>query len=234
MRDKWFFPAAGGFAALIVIVSLLPGLGNLPSGPVTGNGKNYDRITVAGDYLNKIVAGGDAITELVRGEDGQRLLYIEAEAGALRLEADAGPHFKLASDMELQYAGQRIRCTVRVRPADDRGALQVALEYSVGREGDSGWQLLDLQPGFSDVSFIYDVPELRGEQGFDYFGIRPVVPQKARAILVERVTFERLGPVPEKEEEPEPTTPEQVGGERLPEGGEAITTENDAPDPETL
>lgn len=217
MRDIWFFPAAGALVVLMVLVSVLPGLGNLPTGPVTGDGTNYNRITVSGEYLNKVLAGGDATTELVRGKKGQRLLHIEAEAGALRPEAEAGPHFRLASDMELQFSGHRIRCTVRARPADVRGALQIALQYSVGREGDSGWQILDLSPDFTDVSFTYDVPAIRGDQGFDYFGIRPVVPQKSRGILVESVTFERLGPVPQEEN----------GGE--PETAEAAPEETDAP-----
>ena len=54
------------------------------------------------------------------------------------------------------------------------------------------WQVFDLERGFQDFSFDYDVPLIEGDQGVDYFGIRPVVPEKSRALIVEEVKFERL------------------------------------------
>lgn len=191
MRDKLFFPLAALLVAIMVAVALQPGIGRLPTGAVAGDGLNYGRITIEGAYLNKVVAGGDAVTRLVR--DGQTyLLYIEAGAGALPDSPELGPHFRLAADIELQFSGRRVRATARVRPADARGAEQVQLNYSAGRVGESGWQVFELQPGFTDVSFEYDVPALQGEQGVDYFAIRPVVPDKTRALVVERIIFERL------------------------------------------
>ena len=193
MRDRIFFPLAFLLVVLMVGLALQPGFGQLPSGPVAGDGANYNMITVEGDYLNKVIAGGEARTELVKDKSGKRLLYIEARAGALAADPESGPHFRLASDLEVQFSGMRVRCTVRVKPAPERGAMQARFNYSAGRAGQSGWQTFDLQPGFTDFSFVYDVPVHVGEQGFDYFAIRPVVPEKTRAILVESITFERLG-----------------------------------------
>ena len=193
MKDRIFFPLALLLAAGMVLLAVWPGFGRLPDGPVTGDGANYDRITVEGAFLNKVLAGGDATTELVRAEGGGYLLYIEAQAGLLGPEPEEGPHFRLASDMEVQFSGRRIRSTVRMRPADQKGAMQARLNYSVGREGDSGWQTFDLAPGFEDFSFEFEVPQHVGDQGFDYFAIRPVVPEKSRALLVESITFERVG-----------------------------------------
>ena len=39
---------------------------------------------------------------------------------------------------------------------------------------------------------LFRSPLIEGDQGVDYFAIRPVVPDKSRALIVESVTFERL------------------------------------------
>ncbi|MEZ5946088.1 MAG: hypothetical protein R3C13_05710 [Hyphomonas sp.] len=193
MKDRIFFPLAFLVAAGMVLLALSPGFGRLPEGPVTGDGRDYSRITVEDAYLNKVIAGGDATSRLENGPDGHRQLYIEVAAGALSDAPEYGPHFRLAGDLEVQFSGFTVRCTVRARPADERGAMQMELNYSAGRVGESGWQEFDLMPGFQDYSFEYNVPVAEGEQGVDYFAIRPVVPDKSRALIVESVTFERLG-----------------------------------------
>lgn len=195
MRDRIFFSLALLVVLGMVGIAIWPGLTRMPEGPVAGDGQNYDRIVIEGQYLNKVIAGGEARTELVR-DDGDYLLYIEAAAGALADDPEAGPHFRLASDLEFQFSGMRVRCTVRMRPTETRGAMQARVNYLAGRAGQSGWQTFDLRPEFEDFSFVYDVPVNIGEQGFDYFAIRPVVPEKSRGMLVERIIFERLGPTP--------------------------------------
>lgn len=192
MRDVLFFPLAGTLVLLMVFLGLQPGIGRLPTGAVAGDGINYDRIVIEGRYLNKIIAGGDARTRLIRTPDKGYMLRIEAEADALADSPELGPHFRLAPDIEMQFSGQRIRCTVRVRPAEEQGAVEAKASYSAGRAGESGWQTFSLEADFADFSFEYDVPEVVGEQGVDYVAVRPVVPEKRRAILVERITLERL------------------------------------------
>ncbi len=196
MKDRLFFPLTILLVGMLIWLALLPGIGRLPSGAVAGDGVNYNQIIIADEYLNKVIAGGDALTRLERSASGAYVLYIEVAAGALTEAPELGPHFRLAGDIEMQMAGQRIRVTARVRPAPDRGAMQVRLNYSTGRAGESGWQALALQPDFTDVSFEYDVPPITGETGVDYLAIRPEVPEKVRAILIEKVVIERLGPSP--------------------------------------
>jgi hypothetical protein len=192
MKDRIFFPLALLVAAGMVAIAIAPGIGRLPTGAVTGDGKDYSVITIRDAYLNKVIAGGDAKTQLVDGPGGRKLLYIEADAGVLSDAPELGPHFRLAADIEVQFTGFRIRCTVKARPADDHGATQMQANYSAGRVGESGWQIFDLQPDFEEFSFEYDVPLIEGDQGVDYFAVRPVVPNKTRALLVEEIRFERL------------------------------------------
>ncbi|MFN7163538.1 MAG: hypothetical protein ACK4P2_01855 [Hyphomonas sp.] len=192
MRDRIFFPLAGLLVVLMIILALQPGIGRLPTGAVAGDGVNYDRIVIEGAYLNKVIAGGDARTRLLRTPERGYVLQIETEAGALQEAPELGPHFRLAPDLEVQFSGRRIRVTVRARPADNRGAMEMQANYSAGRVGESGWRKFALQPGFTDFTFEFEVPVATGEQGVDYFGVRPVVPEKQRAILIEQITLERL------------------------------------------
>jgi hypothetical protein len=191
MRDHFFFPLAALLAGMFVFLAILPGFGRLPDGPMAGDGVNYDRIVIEGPNLNRIIAGGHAVTRLLR-EDEKYLLYIEEAEDALSEIPELGPHFRLAADIELQFSGRLVRVTIRARPADIRGAEEIMVNYAAGRTGESGWQVLGLQPDFSDVGFEYRVPPVRGEQGLDYLGIRPVVPDKSRAVIIERVILERL------------------------------------------
>ena len=49
---------------------------------------------------------------------------------------------------------------------------------------------------FQDVSFEYILPprNVGSEQGYDYLAIRPEVPEKQRAVYVQSVIFEPIGP----------------------------------------
>lgn len=192
MRDRIFFPLAGLLVILMVFVALQPGISRLPTGAVAGDGVNYDRIVIEGRYLNKVIAGGDARTGLLRTPERGYLLQIEAEALALAAAPELGPHFRLAPDLEVQFSGRKIRVTVRARPAGDKGAMEMQANYSAGRVGESGWQKFALQPGFTDFAFEYDVPVATGEQGVDYLAVRPVVPEKERGVVIERITIDRL------------------------------------------
>lgn len=192
MRDRIFFPLAGLLVMMMVFVALQPGIGQLPTGSVAGDGINYDRIAIEGPYLNKVIAGGEARTRIQRMPDKRYVLQIDAEADALADAPELGPHFRLAPDIEVQFSGQKIRVTVRARPALDQGAMEMRVNYSTGRAGESGWHEFALQPDYADFSFEYEVPVATGEQAVDYIAVRPVVPTKRRGILVESIVLERL------------------------------------------
>lgn len=191
MRDKFFFPLAALLTVMMIFLAIQPGIGRLPTGAVTGDGVDYSRIVIDDTYLNKIVQGTEASAQLIR-DRGTYFLYVEAAADEVIAAPELNPHFRIAADVETQFAGRRIRVTARVRPADVRGASQVEMNYSAGRAGDSGWRTLDLGQGFTEVTFEYDVPPLQGEQGVDYIAIRPAAPEGSRAIILESIVLERL------------------------------------------
>ncbi len=192
IRDSVFFPAAAMLAGALVLLALSPAFGALPSGPVSVGDGQYRTVMVSGLQLNRMQPGGPARLSLVpAGPDSE--IGIAVDAGTLSDEPALGPHFPLAADLEVQFSGFEIEITVRAKPGETRGATQMRVNYSTGRDGESGWQVFDLKPGYDDYTFTYRVPARTGQQqGLDYLGIRPVVPDKSRTLLVERVTFRRL------------------------------------------
>ncbi|MGB3624512.1 MAG: hypothetical protein WA989_01705 [Henriciella sp.] len=195
MSDRIFFIVAVLVGAVMVALALLPGMNALPAGPVSGGNTDYKRIEISGNQLNRMVAGGESEIEL-RQVGGETVLYIETDAETLSAEAQRSPHFVLATDLETIFAGRTLRVTVNARAADRYGSQAIELNYALGNAEASGWQTFLITKEFQDVSFEYDLPpkNVGAEPGYDYFAIRPVVPEKQRALLVRSVVFEPIGP----------------------------------------
>lgn len=191
MSDRVFFPLAILLAALLVLLALQPAFGRLPSGPVSVGDMDYSQVEVAGLQLNRLRAGGDADIELVRDGPEAPYLRIETLAGQLTEDPLRGPHFELAADLEVQFSGFEMTIEVRARPGEERGAEQMMVNYSTGRDGESGWHVFDLKPDWETFSFTYRVPVKSGENALDYLAIRPVTPDKSRTLLVDAVRFIR-------------------------------------------
>lgn len=195
MSDRVFFIAAFLLAAFMVALGLAPGLGEDPSGPVSGGGTDYSLIEVSGPQLNRIVAGGDVDIDLMRA-DGRDVVRIGALADTLSEDPVRGPHFVLAPDLEVAFAGRPVRVTVTARAADKYGASEMQLHYWAGSGEGSGWQTFNLTRTFQDYSFIYEPPARNPgtEPAYDYLAIRPVVPEKERAVFVSSITLQRMEP----------------------------------------
>ena len=195
MSDRVFFIAAFMVAVFMVVLGLAPGLGEDPSGPVSGGGTDYSRIEVSGPQLSRIVAGGDVDIDLMRA-DGRDVVRIGALADALSEDPLQGPHFVLAPDLEVAFAGRPVRVTVTARAADKYGASEMRLHYWAGSGEGSGWQTFNLTRTLQDYSFVYEPPARNQgtDPGYDYIAIRPVVPEKERALFVSAVTLQPLEP----------------------------------------
>ncbi|MEM1105890.1 MAG: hypothetical protein AAGH87_05825 [Pseudomonadota bacterium] len=191
MRDKVFFPLVFVLAAALIGLALSPQIGALPTGPVSVGDLNYNEVDVDGLELNRMLAGGEAEIALIREGVSDATLEIITQAGVLSGDPRLGPHFELAADLEVQFAGFEVDVMVTAKPGATRGATQMQVNYSTGREGESGWQVFDLRPDWETFSFTYRVPAKSGENALDYLAIRPVTPDKSRSLLVEAVAFRR-------------------------------------------
>ncbi|MEE9381520.1 MAG: hypothetical protein V3V03_08945 [Hyphomonadaceae bacterium] len=191
MNDRLFFPLILILAAAMVFLAMREDPNRLPTGPVGGADTDYGLVVIEDKNLNRILAGGAAEIDLLE-QDGVKYLQISAAAGVLADDPALGPHFRLAADLETQYAGFNLKVTISAKPAADQGAMAFEANYSAGKAGQSGWQIFDLVPDWAEYSFEVRVPQNSG-QGVDYFGVRPLVPEKTRSVEIRSITFERLG-----------------------------------------
>ena len=193
MSDLFFYPVALLAALAIIAGAALPGRDRLACGSVSGAGTNYQNVEVVGDDLCRMVAAGQSDIDRVMAGEEISSLIITAGAGMLGDRPERNPHFRLAADLEQQFAGRRVRVTVEAKPTQPRGALAFEMNYSAGQEGNSGWQLFNLTPEYRPYSFVWNVPPREGtEQAIDYLSIRPIVPEGTRGVEIRSVRFERL------------------------------------------
>lgn len=194
MNDIVFYPVALLAALAIIAAAALPGRDRLDCGSVSGAGTDYQTIRVTGDNLCRFEAAGQSDIEFVRQDDTIQTLIISAASGMLSDRPERNPHFRLAADLETRFAGSEIRITVEARPARDSGASSFEMNYSAGNEGNSDWRMFDLGHDFQIYSFTWGVPLRTGDdQAIDYLAIRPIVPEKTRAVEIRSVVFEVLG-----------------------------------------
>jgi hypothetical protein len=196
MPDKLFYPLMLLIAGAVVATALLPGMDRKPSGSVSFSAEEaqagYQQLVIEGEELYKMVAGGEADIAFVEAPGGLQAV-ITAGAGMLSDDPLRGPHYRLAADAENVFQNKRVRVTVRAKPGTVRGASQLRMNYSTGRQGESGWIVRDLKPDFTEVSFEFLVPAKdTDELTNDYLAIRPVVPDKTRELIIDRIVIERV------------------------------------------
>lgn len=195
MRDFFFFPLAAALAGAFVFVALDPYAERLPSGPVSGGGRNALDLTIAGKELNRFVIGdlGGIDIELISPEGGAPFLRIDRQASAAYEDPRLGPHLVLAEDLEFALESRPIEVIIEARATGDFAASQFEANYFAKAEGESGWQTFTLTREFQPFTLAYFTPRRGREEGYDFVGIRPVTPDKHRVMDVRSVHIRAAG-----------------------------------------
>jgi hypothetical protein len=195
MRDYLFFPIAALVAGLFVFVALEPYAERLPSGPVSGGGRNAQDVTVSGDELNRIILGETAgsTLDLIRPDGGAAFLRIDRQAGGKYEDPRLGPHLVLAEDLEYALESRPIEVVIEARSVGDFAASQFEANYFAKVEGESGWREFTLTREFQPYTLTFHTPRRGREEGYDYIGIRPVTPDKHRVMDVRSIRVRVAG-----------------------------------------
>lgn len=194
MRDQLFFPLAAFVAGLFVFTALDPYAERLPSGPVSGGGRNAQDVTVSGDELNRLILGGTAgfTLDLMRPEGGAAFVRIDRQAGDYE-DPRLGPHLVLAEDLEYALESRPIEVVIEARSVGDFAATQFEANYFAKVEGESGWRQFTLTREFQPYTLSFHTPRRGREEGYDYLGIRPVTPDKHRVMDVKSIRLRVAG-----------------------------------------
>ncbi len=190
MGDRIFFPAAALTAVGLVAFAATPPGGRLPTGSVSVGDGQYDRIIVDGAELNRMKSGAAELSLV--GESGVETLRVTLEDDGLLADPTLGPHFRLAADIEAQFATFLIRTTVRARAVGDAPAQAIEINYRADADNESGWGRYPLEADFADFTLEFKAPPRGETPAVDYLGIRPLSGSGRASMEIERVTLERI------------------------------------------
>jgi hypothetical protein len=195
MRDFVFFPLSGLLAAAIVFAAIDPLAERLPSGPLSGGGRNAEDVTVSGDELNRFIVGKTTgvSLDLVRSGDGDAILRIDRKMSEYR-DPRLGPHLVLAEDLEYALESRPIEIVIEARSIGDFAASQFEANYFAKIEGESGWRTFNLTREFQPYMLTFHTPKRGQVEGYDYIGVRPVTPDKHRVMELRSVRARATGP----------------------------------------
>lgn len=195
MRDHLFFPASAIIAAAFVFVAVDPYAERLPSGPVSGGGRDAQDVTVSGVELNRFIVGesGGATLDLIQPEGGAALLRVDRQAGDYG-DPRLGLHLMLAEDLEYALESRPIEVVIEARSVGDFAASQFEVNYFAKVDGESGWRQFDLTREFQPYTLTFHTPRRGREEGYDYLGIRPVAPDKHRVMDIRSVRVHATAP----------------------------------------
>ena len=188
MRDRLFFPLAFVLASSFILMALQPFAVRVPSGPVSGGGRNAEDVTVKDVELHRFQPGSYDSLEIIPATDTTPiLLRLTRQATEDYQDPRSGPHLILAEDVEFGMEHRQIQIDIEARAAGDFAASKFEANYLAKAEYETGWQPFDLTTEFQTYSFTFETPP-RGEAlGYDYVGIRPVAPDKYRTMEVRSV-----------------------------------------------
>ena len=172
-----------------------PFAARLPTGAVSGGGRNALDVTVQGDELNRFVLGelSGLNIDLMHPDGGKAFLRIDRQSTAKYEDPRLGPHLVLAEDLEFALESRPIEVVIEARSVGDFPASRFEANYFAKTESESGWQSFTLTREFQPYTLTFYTPKRISEEGYDYVGVRPVSPDKHRVMDVRSVRIRSVG-----------------------------------------
>lgn len=194
MPDSLFFPASALLAGLLVLLALQPFAERPPSGPISAGAGNAEDVTVQGEQLHRFLPGDVGGITFQSDDNGQTTVRLSRLAEYIYDDPRVGTHLVIAEDLEYAFENRPIEITIEARSTGEVPATDFQANYLARPGEESGWQTFTLTRDFAPYSFEYSPPR-RGETlGYDFLGIRPVVPEKRRTMEIRSIRLHAIGP----------------------------------------
>lgn len=195
MRDILFFPLAAALASTFIFVALDPNAERLPTGAVSGGGRDAHDLTVKDTELNRFIIGDlkGVSLQLVRPDGGEPYLRIDRQAIATYDDPRLGPHLVLAEDLEVALESRPVEVIFEARSVGDSPADAFEANYFANSETESGWRRFELTREFQTYTLSFFTPRRGREGGYDFVGVRPVAPDGHREMDVRSVRIRSAG-----------------------------------------
>ncbi len=203
MRDPLFFALAALVAGVFVFMAMQPFVERPPRGPLSCGGcVTPEDKTISGEDLHRFMPGNfDGIAIIKTQDTGETVLRISRLAEEVYDNPLSGPHIDIDSDLEYGFEARTIEVVIEARSVGEFGASRFEADYMAKADEESGWRSadpsgkpFDLTAGFQPYTFQYDTPRRGANLGYDYFGIRPLAPDKRRVMEVRSIRFHAITP----------------------------------------
>lgn len=194
MPDSLFFSAAALFAGILVLMALQPFADRAPSGPISAAQGSAEDITVDGDQLRRFLPGDVGGITFEDGGDGEITIRLSRLAEYIYDDPRRGTHLVLAEDVEYGLENRPIEVIIEARSTGDVAATSFEANYLARSSEESGWQTFTLTREFAPYTLTYSSPPRGDSLGYDFLGVRPVVPEKRRTMQIRSIRFRAAGP----------------------------------------
>lgn len=195
MQDRLFFPLAFILASTFILMALQPFAHRVPSGPVSGGGRNAEDVTVKGEELYRFQPGSyDSMKVIPASGETPTLIRITRPKAQEYQDPRSGAHLVYAEDVEYALEHRKIQIEIEARAAGDFPASQFEADFFSKAEFETGWQPFNLTTDFQTYRFTFNTPARGDTEGYDYLGIRPIAPEKQRTMEVRSVRVHALSP----------------------------------------
>lgn len=194
MPDSLFFPASALFAGLLVFLALQPFAERPPTGPISAGTGNAEQVEVTGDQLRRFLPGEVGGISFMTDESGETTIRLSRLAENVYDDPRLGTHLVLAEDLEYAFENRPIEVTIEARSTGEVAATDFEIDYLARPGEESGWQTFTLTREFAPYTLRYDPPARGDTLGYDFLGIRPVVPEKRRTMEIRSIRLSAVGP----------------------------------------
>jgi len=158
MRLPLFFPTAFALIGAMIWWAIEPGFENQEQMAFVRATIAQQGYVIQGDALGDVIEGARVQTKVL-GPPSLRRAVMSSQATPDEGTSSQGVLFVAPPFALGAFSGRPIEVVLTVRSAHENGSEHALLRLDIQNSGSSGWREIEIGEDFSEVGFVYDVPE---------------------------------------------------------------------------